>query len=257
MIVTRDDELEQINDEIINISSLKELSHELIMDCITEQVENPFSSDANFVEQFNEQFEQLMEDNESDPDGIREVSDEATDFYQKVISMIDNKFNLEIDAGILGDLNYKGLKNVCDALYSFFIVNYGKNISKYMINVILEYNDSIVTEIVDNKKNKDVSTLGFKKKIDDKNFAVLLANINLAMKCAKSIYVDPEKFISYYNSDKFDVAVLQYTVDNMIVTGDFVSTFVKNVFGDIQDDTYDEVVADVQQGIYKKYMKSK
>ena len=258
MIVTVDDELEPVGENIVEVPALKELSHDLIVESIRDQIEYPFTSHSNFVSTFTEKFEEDLERIEGiDDDETREIKLTATDFYTDVLKMIDRKFKLNLDFDMIAELNINGIKTLCEGIYEFFIVGYSRNVSKYLLKLILEFKDTIVFEVLSTRKGRDVSTLSYRKKVEDKNFAVLLSNINVAIDYVKSLSVSPDDFTDYFNTDRFDITVLNYAVEKFLITGNFTNRFIEPIFDDFNNDIYDQVVSEIQEGLYHRYEKLK
>ena len=253
MIITNDRDFSPIGETIIEVSELEELSQELIDGFIDAQIKRPYDIRSNFVENFTEEYEKLMIVQSDDDEAIRSLRSDAREFYDDIITRIDKRYKLDIDFDIIEELDFSGIKNVCEALYEFFIVNYTKNIAKYLARVTLTNREDIVNELTSRTEIKDVSTIGQIEKLGDNEYATIMANINDTMSIAKSIEIDPLDFIALFNADHFDVAVIQSCIENHLINGDFVGNFVGYIFGDAQDYIYDEVVAAVQQRILKSY----
>ena len=253
MIITNDRDFSPIGETIIEVSELEELSQELIDGFIDAQIKRPYDIRSNFVENFTEEYEKLMIVQSDDDEALATLRADAREFYEDIIARIDKRYKLDIDFDVVEELDFSGVKNVCEALYEFFIVNYTKNIAKYLARITMANREEIVNELNSRTEIKDVSTIGQIEKLGDNDYAVIMANINDTLSIAKSIMVDPLDFITLYNADHFDVAVLQSCIENHVINGDFVGDFIGYIFGDAQDYIYDEVVASVQQRILKFY----
>ena len=253
MIITNDRDFSPVGETIIEVSELEELSQELIDGFIDAQIKRPYDIRSNFVENFTEEYEKLMIVQSDDDEALATLRSDAREFYEDIIARIDKRYRLDIDFDVVEELDFSGVKNVCEALYEFFIVNYTKNIAKYLARITMVNREDIVNELKSRTEIKDVSTIGQIEKLGDNDYAVIMANINDTLSIAKSIMVDPLDFIALYNADHFDVAVLQSCIENHVVNGDFVGDFIGYIFGDVQDYIYDEVVASVQQRILKFY----
>lgn len=257
MILTHDNDFEVLGDSVIEVSPLKDLSQELLDEFISIQIKEPFEMRTNFVENFTDEVDLLAINNGDDEDYVKQIRDEANEFYLTIIHKIEDQFRLDIDPDVIDALDRHGIQNVCEALYEFFTVNYTKNVAKYLARVTLGNVDVILDELTNNEKAKDVSTLALKQKVDDDVFATLLANINLVVSIAKDINIEPIDMMQYFNQDNFDVSVIRYCIEEHVINGNFRKPFLDLVFDNDQDYVYDGIVADVYQYFLQQYAELK
>lgn len=257
MILTHDNDFEVLGDSIIEVSPLKDLSQELLDEFISIQIKEPFEMRTNFVENFTDEVDLLAINNGDDEDYVKQIRDEANEFYLTIIHKIEDQFRLDIDPDVIDALDRHGIQNVCEALYEFFTVNYTKNVAKYLARVTLGNVDVILDELANNEKAKDVSTMALKQKVDDDVFATLLANINLVISIAKDINIEPIDMMQYFNQDNFDVSVIRYCIEEHVINGNFRKPFLDLIFDNDQDYVYDGIVADVYQYFLQQYAELK
>lgn len=257
MILTHDNDFEVLGDSVIEVSPLKDLSQELLDEFISIQIKEPFEMRTNFVENFTDEVDLLAINNGDDEDYVKQIRDEANEFYLTIIHKIEDQFRLDIDPDVIDALDRHGIQNVCEALYEFFTVNYTKNVAKYLARVTLGNVDIILDELANNEKAKDVSTMALKQKVDDEVFATLLANINLVVSIAKDINIEPIDMMQYFNQDNFDVSVIRYCIEEHVINGNFRKPFLDLIFDNDQDYVYDGIVADVYQYFLQQYAELK
>lgn len=257
MILTHDNDFEVLGDSVIEVSPLKDLSQELLDEFISIQIKEPFEMRTNFVENFTDEVDLLAINNGDDEDYVKQIRDEANEFYLTIIHKIEDQFRLDIDPDVIDTLDRHGIQNVCEALYEFFTVNYTKNVAKYLARVTLGNVDVILDELANNEKAKDVSTMALKQKVDDEVFATLLANINLVVSIAKDINIEPIDMMQYFNQDNFDVSVIRYCIEEHVINGNFRKPFLDLIFDNDQDYVYDGIVADVYQYFLQQYAELK
>lgn len=257
MILTHDNDFEVLGDSVIEVSPLKDLSQELLDEFISIQIKEPFEMRTNFVENFTDEVDLLAINNGDDEDYVKQIRDEANEFYLTIIHKIEDQFRLDIDPDVIDALDRHGIQNVCEALYEFFTVNYTKNVAKYLARVTLGNVDVILDELANNEKAKDVSTMALKQKVDDEVFATLLANINLVVSIAKDINIEPIVMMQYFNQDNFDVSVIRYCIEEHVINGNFRKPFLDLIFDNDQDYVYDGIVADVYQYFLQQYAELK
>lgn len=257
MILTHDNDFEVLGDSVIEVSPLKDLSQELLDEFISIQIKEPFEMRTNFVENFTDEVDLLAINNGDDEDYVKQIRDEANEFYLTILHKIEDQFRLDIDPDVIDALDRHGIQNVCEALYEFFTVNYTKNVAKYLARVTLGNVDVILDELANNEKAKDVSTMALKQKVDDEVFATLLANINLVVSIAKDINIEPIDMMQYFNQDNFDVSVIRYCIEEHVINGNFRKPFLDLIFDNDQDYVYDGIVADVYQYFLQQYAELK
>ena len=257
IILTHDNDFELLGDSVIEVSPLKDLSQELLDEFISIQIKEPFEMRTNFVENFTDEVDLLAINNGDDEDYVKQIRDEANEFYLTIIHKIEDQFRLDIDPDVIDALDRHGIQNVCEALYEFFTVNYTKNVAKYLARVTLGNVDVILDELANNEKAKDVSTMALKQKVDDEVFATLLANINLVVSIAKDINIEPIDMMQYFNQDNFDVSVIRYCIEEHVINGNFRKPFLDLIFDNDQDYVYDGIVADVYQYFLQQYAEIK
>jgi len=257
MILTHDNDFEVLGDSVIEVSPLKDLSQELLDEFISIQIKEPFEMRTNFVENFTDEVDLLAINNGDDEDYVKQIRDEANEFYLTIIHKIEDQFRLDIDPDVIDALDRHGIQNVCEALYEFFTVNYTKNVAKYLARVTLGNVNVILDELANNEKAKDVSTMALKQKVDDEVFATLLANINLVVSIAKDINIEPIDMMQYFNQDNFDVSVIRYCIEEHVINGNFRKPFLDLIFDNDQDYVYDGIVADGYQYFLQQYAELK
>jgi hypothetical protein len=252
------DDLENVGGyDIIRISPLAELSTDLITENIKSQIENPYTSRVDFLQQFAEEYEEDMHDLDEESDEFQTNNSIAREFYSNIIELIDKRFGLEIDYEKLEDLNLTGIRNIAEGLYTFFILKYQRNISKYISKMIYDHEDELVDDILkDGVDTDNVSYASWNKKLSNKRHVHILSNINRVIHEVASMDIELDDFIQYFNTEKFEVAVIKIAIENFIIQGSFVKEFTGVVFAnDLQNDIYDDIVCDVQHFLYKKYCK--
>lgn len=253
MNVTNDDELLQFGDENLTVPDLEDLSDELLTLCIEEQIKDPFMSSSDYLEEFRLSVKDELESVEENDDATKEIKLMAKKFYDRVLKLIETRFELAFDENLVYGMTDDTLRNFAEGLYEFFILNYNNNLSRFICVQILENKDNIAKEILESKENKDVSSIGYSSKVEDSVFATILANIHSAIKVIHSLDVSPKDFIECFDPELFSVAIVKYGIERGLINGDFVEKFLAPVFG-TKDTNNDFITVDVQQAIYRKYL---
>ena len=257
MILTGyEDEVEFLGDDVIRISPLQELSNDLLTESIKLQIDDLFTSRTNFLVEFQDCYINDLDgyDNPS-VDLILENDGIAKDFYLGVLKQISDKFNLEIDFDSISELNISSIRNLTEGIYEFFILKYKKNVTKFMIKILNENCDVIADGI--KLDEEDICVISYKEKLKTESQAILLSHLNSAIKTIIDFDLDPLSFMDYFNQDKFEVAIVKYAIDNSLLNGYFVNTFLKYIFNDLKNNIYDEIISDIRFALFKKYKSDK
>ena len=244
---------EEDNTDLISMPEIRDLHYELISENIRDQIEDPFDNNTNFIETFSETCEQMKDTYENNIDVLNQIKQGEKDFYMEIIRLIDTKYDLDIDFDTIQDhFNNKDIQMMCETLYEFFIIKYKKNIKSFFVNFINNNKSQILNEFESLRKKKDVSTISLKKKISNKDMVPIVSNILEVISFIKSLEVTPERFITYYNLDKVYNAKLKGYIEDNIITGNFVNTFLGPVFDDDQDYNFDSIVSSIQKNLCDK-----
>ena len=78
--------------EAIIIPTVKGIHRELLEENIKNQIENPFTSSTNYVETFNSQISDIIDEEEIEDgsDAMKAINNERISFYASVIDLVDN-----------------------------------------------------------------------------------------------------------------------------------------------------------------------
>jgi hypothetical protein len=228
---------------------------DLLDESIRYQIQNPFSSKTNFLEEFNDTYADDLNIFEGNDEETQETHSIALNFYRGILNLLDKRFDLQLDKEILEDMNVDGLKNLTEGLYDFFILKYANNIGKYITDMIIEHRD----DLIDKYKNTDddtVAWVSFSRKLKEPDMVCIFANLSSVIKEFRSMDITPDDFIQCFNRDKFEVAVLEYAIMNFLILGDFVPKFLGPLYQmERQDDIYDELIVTVYERLFNKYKK--
>lgn len=239
----------EISTEVEINTLLAELPFDLIKESIIEQINDPMSTDTDYIEVIIDKCDVFKKMYENDPDIIREIDLNLHDFITFVIQRINDRFDLGLDIeGILLDGD---LVETSSALYEYFIVRYKKNIIKFFTNFIMDHRKILYDEFNDTNK-KDVSTLAYKKQIKSKEDLVIITNLNSIINYIIDLNVDPIVFISYSASmDNYEAGIITNMISNNRLVGNFISDYF-NACIDEHDYLFDDIQTDIKTRILKK-----
>ena len=172
-----------------------------------------------------------------------------------MLDKINKKYQLGLDEDTVYSYGGSQLQNFADGLYQFFLIDYQDNITNYFSKMIITMKDALSDSIQKEKNVSDAVDSAMSKKIKNGAYATVLANINSAVKLIRSLEMDPLDFTNLFDEESFPVAVLKYGIKKGLINGNFVPSFVGPFYDRIQDDTYDEIMLNIQQAIYEEYKK--
>lgn len=241
---------EDLDSELILIPQIQDLHTSLIQEDIRMQVENPFESNNDFVEAFNQQCEEALMDDDYTDDVVKRVNEERIKFYVDVIELISDKFKLDCDVDTIAEKRVDVIDDICSAIYSFFVLKRKKNIKNMMLNYILEHEDEIAESLDYLKRKKDVVSVETKTKLEDENLSMFLANIQAVLRYVKSLDNSMDEMIQYTNLELFNNAMVQELLENAVISAHFQELYFAPLFS-YQDTIYDEIVSKIETGIIK------
>lgn len=249
------DDYEIDNGEILEIPELKNAHRELIDESIKEQIEDPFDSTANFVDEFFTLIEKQLDKDSDNPDLQEEITNDARKFCIEVINMIDNKYDIDADNDTLEQMDFEDLKNLTYGLYDFFIVHYSKNLKKFFIKYIIQNIDTISEALRGYKDTNDVTTNSLKSKLTDDRAAVIISRLRTVINYIDDLDIDGSELLGYFNPERYDIYILNVAIEEMVINDNFTRNFFKTVVDEYEDDHYTEVFLSIQSGLIKKFKK--
>lgn len=244
------DYTDELESELVLIPQVQELSRILLNEDIKVQLENPFETKNDFVETFDQQCEEMVEEDDFDSDTIKQVEEERVEFYIKVINMLNDKFQLNCDTDYISQKSVIDINDICSALYNFFVIRRKKTIKNMVLNYIIENENEIVKTLEIYKDNKDVSTLSNNIKIEDENIALIVTNIEEVISYFKSLNISMDEMINYSDLDLFNNAMVKELIDDSVISPDFQVLYFSPIYS-FKDTHYDEIISKIEHDLIK------
>ncbi len=217
------------------------------LESILEQIDDPLSTNVNFIDVIVDKCS-LMKEQITDEDDIAKIDDSLRSFFGFVIEKINDRFDIGLDIEYICSL--KDVVEIGEALYTYFILRYIKNISRFFTKYIKENKKEIVDYFNDNSK-KDVSTLAYKKQIKNRDDLVIVTNLPSIIKYIIDLEVDIDIFIELsVPSDNFEGAVVKKLLDDGHIIGDFVPIYLESCM-DKHDYVMDEILTEIKMKFLK------
>lgn len=226
---------------------LVDLPLELLKENLRYQINDPLSTDVNYVESVIDKIREMKNAYGDIDDAQRNIDSLIVNFFGFIIQEIDNKFKLDIE------IDYNDVSEVMETgtnLYFFLILRYRKNITKFLYRYINRNRKKLVEEFESLYKKKDVTTITLKKKIKNKDDVLIISNLPVIIKYIMNLDIEPLEFLDYSAGESHYEG--NY-IKELITDGDLIGNFVPNYLDVIVND-YDYILDEIQTEIKIKLM---
>lgn len=229
---------------------LSGLPLDFLLATIQEQIKDPLSNNVNYVESMTDTLDELERQYEEDPDNMAQIKALRTRIFNTITVEISNRFNMGYEPD-LDDLYTLSVRAI--SMYDFLILNYRRNVRRFLYNFIIKDRKRLIEEYKHYQKKKDVSSLNLKKKLRHKDDVVILSNLPEVVNGVLSLDVDAAEFLSLA-SDNADAVILQNMVLNGQIDSNFTSTYLQYVLNE-HDSVVDSILVDVRMRLSEKMSK--
>lgn len=230
-------------------SLLAELPFDLIKESIVEQINDPMSTNVDYIDIVLDKVTVFKEEYEDNEEILHELNNSVQTFFTSIIYEINNKFKLGLDMNSI--CSHSNIVEIGEVLYRYFVLRYVKNISKFITKYIIEHRKEL-SEYYSDKNKKDVSTMALKKQIKNADDLVIISNLPSIIKYIINLDIDPVEFIELNTgADNYEGTFIK----NMIKSGELINDF---VYDYIQlslvehDYLIDDIQTDIKIRIIKK-----
>lgn len=228
---------------------LADLPFNLIKESIKEQIKDPVTSRTNYIDVIVDKCMVYKEQFSTDEDLIREIDENLSDFFVFIMTEINNKFDLGLDIDEIA--GYSNIVEIGSALYKYFIIRYRKNITKFFTKFIFQ-NKKRFLEFYNNKGEKDVSTLAYKKQLKNSEDLCIIVHLPDIIKYIISLDVDPMEFINLTaKEDNYEAYIVRGLIKSNKLIGSFVTPYI-NLCVDSHDYLIDSLQTDIRMKILDK-----
>lgn len=230
---------------------LTEVPIDILEENILGQFNNPLENHkmdyiSNFIIKYR-YTKQMVENgyNEDDTVELERVRDEFLSFIQ---SLFDERL----------DISFPDMETMIDEdqddcihfTYRFFITNFKQN----FVNLVLNYIEKHKKEICDiSAKKKDVSTLNFRKDIEDPDDVLILSNLNEIVDYILTRTYTVEEFLDL--TDRDEPSLERYLLEQYYDEGKIVGNFLDKYFRMMTRNFKIEIECAARNDILKKYLK--
>lgn len=245
---------ENFETELVFIPAIKDLHRTLLEEDIKQQLSDPFDANVNCVETFNQQVEEILSGEDIDSDDAKIIRGEKLSFYTGIIELISDKYHLECDTETIAAKNLEEVSDICEAMYTFFVLKLKKNIKNMMLNYIMSNKKEICKSLDFLRKKKDVTTMSLRKKIEDPDISTIASNIQEVLNYIKSLDINMDEMIKYIDLDLYNNSAVNDLMLSSIIRSNFQVFYFSNLWG-FQDCNYDDIISKIVNGLIKSMKK--
>lgn len=228
---------------------LVDLPMELIQESIRYQINNPLSTNVNYVETIVDKVRVLKEQYDGNEEALFNINKIIQDFFGFLIEEISKRFNISLH---LNETEIDELMEIGIVMYDFLIIRYKKNITKFIYKFIVKNKKVLVVEFGKQGKRKDVTTNSLKKKTKNKDDVLILSNLPSIIKYTINLELDATEFIDYAcNDENYEGNYLKNLFLSTQMVGNFVQPYLE-LLEDEGEYVLDEVQTDVRMKLLKK-----
>ena len=251
MNVSMYEDYEIDSEDMMEMPRIQEMHYEMINESIKDQIEDPFTSRTNFVEEYFETINEQMEINGENPEVAYKLNSELESFCNEVIDMIANKFGLDVD---VEEMNIIDLKNLTLAMYEFFIIRYPKNIKKFFVKFIINNKDLIKDALSEYSEKSDVVSTSLKNKLANPDMALIISNLRATIDYIIGLNLPLLDVFGVFNPERYDVYVISDAIESMVISEEKHRFFyVLDDSDESEDENFDNVYLSIEYSLLKKY----
>ena len=222
---------------------ISDIPIDLTKENIKYQFQNPMDNDIDYITTFIDSYDFSME-NCGDPDEKKRLIELRDDFF----SFVRTLFKEYLDVGFpdFEDHDMETQNDLILCAYRYFVINIKRNFVHLVLNYIDKRKNSVL-ELCD--KKKDVTTLAYKKEIQDPDDLLIISNINEIVRFIINSEFDVGEFLSLARKkNDYEAEYVDDAYDNVHITGNFTSKY-RSMF----DDEYlVSIVNKIRQKILKR-----
>ena len=230
---------------------LTEVPIDILEENILEQFQNQLENHqmdyiSNFIIKYRYS-KAVVESTENEDDDL-ELQRIRTDFLDFIEKTFQEKLDIEFPD--LEGMIEEDQDDCIHFTYRFFITNFKQN----FVNLVLNYIEKHKKEICDFlPKKKDVSTLTFRKDIEDPDDILILTNLDEIIDYALSRGFTVEEFLDLIDRDEpsLERYLLEQYYDEAKIVGNFLDKYFRMVTRNFKI----EIECAVRNDILKKYLK--
>lgn len=228
---------------------LTEMPLEVIKENLKVQINNPLSTRVNFLEPMLDKFRVIQDELGDNPEAMQELKSIRVNLFGFLIDALNDAYDLDVE---YDPDNGGETQTIGYALYTFLILRYKKNITRFLYKYIKRNKKSLAQEFESYQKKKDVSSLTIKKKIKDKNTILIISNLPEIINYVINLEVSAPDFFEYLDDDDlFEVQTIQQLMNSGKMSDSFIDKYI-DVSTDINDFILDDIQSDIRLKLINK-----
>ena len=238
----------EISSELDTDILLVDLPMNLIREQIRDQINEPLLTNVNYIENVIDIIRTLRTQYEEDPETLATINNFTVDFFSFLINEIDGKFDMGL---VTEGFDIDQYIQVGSSLYTFLILQYQKNVTRFIYRFIVKNKKMLVESFEGQTKKKDVTTIAVKKKIKNKDDALIVSNLPSVINYIMNLEIDAMSFLKYIGGDSvYEGAVIKNLIQDGLMIGNFTQAYLNTIRVD-----YDQVLDDIQTEVKLKLTK--
>lgn len=199
---------------------LSDIPISLTKENIKAQFRNPLGCDTDYITTFIDTYEYSLE-NCDDEEDRRDLIDLRNDFFVYVRELFKEHLGIGFPDFEERDVETQNELILCT--YRYFIINIKRNFVRLVLNYI-DTRKNAVLALCD--KKKDVTTLAYKKEIQDPDDLLIISNINEIVKFVINSEFDVTEFLKLARkTNDYEAEYVDDAYDNVELTGNFTSKY--------------------------------
>lgn len=189
---------------------LENVNSELLIENILDQISVIDARPVDHVAIYIDRIKLLEEEYKESPDIINSIRTEKITFYNRLLDILCEGFDIRIEESVIGD-SIEKLEYVVYELYHLLIIDYVENITNLYTHIIIKNKKNIASSI-EPTSTKDASTSNWKTSIKNKGSITILSNFHIALHIVDDNFIIPNDDSEMY----IDIFELEEEFHNMI-----------------------------------------
>lgn len=228
-----------------------DLPFDLLNESIMNQINNPLSSNEDYMSTITYKCESLKNENIENPEYLKIIDEQSSSFFRVIVEKINDNFNLGIDLTHFD--TFDEIQELGEVLYRYFILDYLDNISTFTFNYIIRNKELFYREFGQRTK-KDVTTQANKKTVKDKQKLAIYANISSIVEFTLNSEISNDEFISLSKDEEdYESSYILDLIESNKMVGDFVNTYIQTCVYNKYNSLTDIIITNVKDKLSIEY----
>jgi len=222
---------------------LAELPFNLTRENIIEQINDPISIQVNYITTLLDKCDIVKNQFVDNSEVIKEIDTNLRSIFELILREMNEKFRLGVSVNESDD----DIIKLGEALYTYLILRYKKNVSRFIYRYILKNKKEFI-EKFDTTKKKDITSLALKKQFKNKDDIILITSLPKIIKHIMGLDIEPIDFLDIISKgEHYEASIIK----EAILSGQIIGNFIPRYFY-LMIDEYEHVMDEIQTDIKLK-----